>query len=61
MCSLEKKSNQKLKYEEDIVNELKKHLFANNHCIQMNNKISDIKIQNKEHVLTILIEIVLFT
>lgn len=43
-------SNQKLKYEEDILDEIKKQLFSNNYCVQINNKISEIKAQNKEHV-----------
>jgi len=47
---LNKVSNQKLKYEEDILNEIKKQLFSNNYCVQINNKISEIKVQNKEHV-----------
>lgn len=47
---LDKKSNQKLKYEEDILNELKKQLFSNNFCVQTNNKISELKIKNKEQV-----------
>lgn len=47
---LDKKSNNKLKYEEDILNELKKQLFANNFCVQINNKISELKVQNKEQV-----------
>jgi len=57
---LDKKSNQKLKYEEEILDELKKQLFANNYCIQMNNRISELKVQNKEHVLITLIKIILF-
>jgi len=43
-------SNQKLKYEEEILDELKKQLFSNNYCVQINNKILEIKNQNKEHV-----------
>ncbi|XP_050424677.1 putative leucine-rich repeat-containing protein DDB_G0290503 [Adelges cooleyi] len=49
--SLERISNQKLKYEDEIVDELKKQLFANKHCIHMNNKINEVKTQNKEHEL----------
>lgn len=45
------KSNQKLKCEEDILDELKKQLFTNKYCVQINNKISELKVQNKEHVL----------
>uniref|UniRef100_A0A2S2Q421 Coiled-coil domain-containing protein n=1 Tax=Sipha flava TaxID=143950 RepID=A0A2S2Q421_9HEMI len=48
---LDKKSSLKLKYEEDVLNELKKQLFANNNCVQINNRISKLKIQNKEHEL----------
>jgi len=48
--SLNKLSNHKLKYEEDILDEIKKQLYSNNYCVQINNKISEIKIQNKEHV-----------
>lgn len=44
------KSNQILKCEEEIVEELKKQMLANNHCIYINNKISELKIQSKEHV-----------
>lgn len=51
---LNQKSNQKLKCEEDILDELKKQLSANKYCVQINNKISELKIQNKEHVLFIL-------
>lgn len=47
---LNKVSNQKLKYEEDILDEIKKQLFSNNYCVQINNKISEMKVQNKEHV-----------
>lgn len=47
---LNKKSNEKLKYEEDSLDELKKQLFANNYAIQINNKISEMKVQNKEYV-----------
>lgn len=47
----DKISNQKSKYEEDILDELKKQLVANNFCVQINNKISEIKVQNKENVL----------
>lgn len=56
---LEKKSNQKLKYEELVVNELKKQLFTNSSCIQMNKKISELKSQNKEHVISILIKFII--
>jgi hypothetical protein len=56
---LDKKSSLKLKYEEDVLNELKKQLFANNNCVQINNRISKLKIQNKEHVLFHLIKIIL--
>lgn len=48
------KSNQKLKYEEDILDELKKQLFSNKYCVQINNKISELKVQNKEHVIIVL-------
>lgn len=48
---LNKVSNQKLKHEQDILNEIKKQLFSNNFCVQINNKISEFNIQNKEHVL----------
>lgn len=51
---LNKVSNQKLKYEEDILDEIKKQLFSNNYCVQINNKISEIKGQNKENVCYIL-------
>lgn len=47
---LNKKSNEKLKFEEDSLDELKKQLFANKFSIQINNKISELKVQNKEHV-----------
>jgi len=57
---LDKKSNQKLKYEEEILDELKNQLFTNKYCIQMNNKISELKVQNKEHVLISLTKIILF-
>lgn len=48
---IDKRTNQKFKYEEDILDELKKQLFSNNNCVQINNKISELKVQNKEHVL----------
>lgn len=48
---IDKRTNQKLRHEEDILDELKKQLFSNNNCIQINNKISELKVQNKEHVL----------
>lgn len=54
---LDKVSYQKLKYEEDILEELKKKSLANNSCVQINNKISELKVQNKEHVLIIIIYI----
>lgn len=54
------KSNQKLKYEEDILDELKKQLFSNKYCIQINNKISELKVQNKEHVLLIIVVNIIF-
>lgn len=57
---LDKKSNLKLKCEEDVLDELKKQLFANNNCVQINNRISKLKIQNKEHVLVFLIKIIMF-
>lgn len=57
---LEKKTNQKLRYEEDILEELKKQLFSNNNCVQINNKISELKVQNKEHVLFCLHLILLY-
>ncbi|KAE9542832.1 hypothetical protein AGLY_002743 [Aphis glycines] len=53
---LNKVSNQKLKHEEDILNEIKKQLFSNNFCVQINNKISEINVQNKEHEL-LLVEV----
>lgn len=53
LYSLNQKSNQKLKCEEDILDELKKQLSANKYCVQINNKISELKVQNKEHVLYI--------
>lgn len=48
---IDKRTNQKLRYEEDILDELKKQLFSNNNCVQINNKISELKVQNNEHVL----------
>jgi len=57
---LDKKTNQKLKYEEEMLDDLKKQLFANNHCVQMNNKITELKVQNKEHVLITTIKVILF-
>lgn len=48
--TLDEKSNQKLKYEDANLDELKKHLFANNYCVQINNKILELKATNKEHV-----------
>lgn len=43
-------SNQILKCEEEIIEELKKQMFTNSHCIHINNKISELKNQSKEHV-----------
>lgn len=48
--SLQQKSNRKLTLEEDILDELKKQLFTNNHCVQINNKISELKVQSKKQV-----------
>lgn len=56
---LDKVSYEKLKYEEDILEELQKQSLANNSCVQINNKISEVKIQNKEHVLIILFSLIL--
>lgn len=56
---LDKKSSLKLKYEEYVLIELKKQLFANNNCIQINNRISKLKIQNKDNVLFYYIKIIL--
>lgn len=50
---LDKITNQKSKYEEEILDELKKQLVANHFCVQINNKISELKVQNKENVLFI--------
>lgn len=50
MHSLQQKSNWKLKFEEDIIDELKKQLFTNNHCVQINNKILELKVQSKKQV-----------
>ncbi|VVC28629.1 Hypothetical protein CINCED_3A025872 [Cinara cedri] len=53
LLTLNTKSNEKLKYEEDSLDELKKQLFSNSFSTQINNKISELKIQNKEHELVL--------
>lgn len=53
--SLNQKSNQKLKYEEIILEELQKQLSTNKYCVQLNKQISKIKIKINELVLFILI------
>lgn len=58
--TLDERSNQKLKYEDANLDELKRNLFANNYCVQINNKISELKVTNKEHVLFPIIEIKAF-
>lgn len=60
MHSLDKKIIQKLKFEEENLDELKKQLFANKYCIQINNKITELKVQNKEHVSTYILILFLF-
>ncbi|XP_050520950.1 coiled-coil domain-containing protein 40-like [Daktulosphaira vitifoliae] len=52
--SLELKSKKKLKIEDEIVHDLKKQMLTNNSCININNKISEIKTQNKKHELMLI-------
>lgn len=57
---LNEKANKIFRYEEDILDELKKKLFSNKGCVQINNKISELKFQNKEHVLVSLCLIITY-
>lgn len=58
--TLGEKQNQKLKYEDANLDELRKQLFANTYCVQKNNKISKLKVANKEDVLFTTIRIITF-
>lgn len=48
---LDVSTNKELRYKEEILEKLKNQLFSNKNCVQINNKISELKSQNKEHVI----------
>lgn len=52
---MHKKSGIKSKYDDEILDELKKQSFTNNASVHLNKKITELKGQNKKQVLYIFI------